>query len=138
MKNHQVTFNNFRQFSLHCKFITIFAKASNDVVNMIFWSIFLTAYCNFVIAAINPRTHKICHTAVKTNVFAVNVLFVNCCRNKPSVRASNWTSAFPVNCHWIKTCWNYNSIVFSTNEFCNIIIINSFITRLIRNTDSTA
>ena len=77
MDNNQVSDINLRQFPVNGKFIIILAKRTCHIIYVIAWGIFFTGHCDMMIRTLHGRTHQIAGTGIQTDIFFVNMFFMN-------------------------------------------------------------
>ncbi len=66
-----------RNGAVNSEFIAVFAQAARDIADEIAGGIFFAEHGDVVVCAVNRRAHEVCRASVQTNIFFVDVFFMN-------------------------------------------------------------
>ena len=74
MDKEQVSFFQLWKFSAFCKFIIVFTKRTDNVIDFRLLRIFLPEHGNMVIGIIDGRSHQIRCTGIHTRIMPIGIL----------------------------------------------------------------
>ena len=94
---------NLRKCPVHRKLIIVLAKRTDDVIYMICRSILLPHNGNVMVSTVHRWSHQIYRTRIHTDVLLVNVLLMDCSRNKAAIRCKHEASKLGKDCNLAKT-----------------------------------
>ncbi len=92
---------------------------------MVTGSVFLAEYGDVVIRAVHRRTHEIRCAGVQTDIFLVDMLFVNRCSNKRAERCEHISAELGVDFNVVHTRWYEDFLIFLSNavtDDCDIVL----------------
>ena len=99
VNDDQIADINVRQWTIDGEFIVVFAQGADDVVNVIVRQMLLAGHGDVVVRAIHRRTHQVDRAGVQTDVFLVDVLFVDGGGHQTTVGAGHVPPQFAGDVH---------------------------------------
>lgn len=136
--DEEVAFFDRWQFALDGKFVAVFAEATDDVVNVIVWRVFLAEDGDVVVSAVHTWAHEVGHGGVNADVVAVGVLVVDGAGDEVAVRAGHHAAAFEHDLERIEAGWHDDLVVHFLDQAGNVFEIHWFLFWAIWDADAAA
>ena len=139
--NQRVADFYFGHCPLHGEFIAVFAQRTDDIVDAVGLCLFFAGHLYFVVGAVHARPHKVGHARVRSDVVAVNMLFVDRLCNKIAVGAGDYARAFHIQPDFFsrKQGIFFNArFVRAFNALRDKFVIDGFLLFFVRNTHAAA
>ena len=128
---------NFRQHTVDCKLIVIFAQTACYVIFMVAGCVFLPQNSNMVIGAVHSRTHQICRAGIQSDVFLIGMLFMDGSCNQCAVGSQHKASHFGKDGNIAHACRCQNFFVYPSYPFADCHDVTFKFIGFVRNADPT-
>ena len=99
--------------------------------------IFFTQYSDMMISAIHSGTHQVGSASIQTDVFFIDMFFMDGFRNQCTIRCQHISAHFCEDSHIVHAGRHQHFFVYFTYTFANCHDITAFFIRMVRNTYTT-
>ena len=89
---------DFRQFSADCELVVVLAERARDIIDMVERRILLAEHGDVVIGPVHGRAHQIHGAGINPDILFVDVLLVNCLRDKCAVGCQHKAPHLRIDC----------------------------------------
>ena len=102
---------NFRQHTVHGKFVAVLAKGAGHIVLVVAGLILLAQHRHMVIRTVDGRAHQVHRTGIHSNVFFMGMFFMDCRGYQTAIRSHHKTSHLGINRHIAHTVGGKHLII---------------------------